>query len=358
MQKQSNFTYEFLEKCAEIQPYSFIEFVSKTNSDGRSILNLVSDIQNNPIKNEKNIKLNKEIISKYVNEFYSKYLPQKAEEVKQILNKTHPFFMDSKNKSHVKFKKVQKGDCQSSSVSHSGTNSFLEFNVFLHNSIDDLRTTAHEVAHALSSHHQHLIKLIRSNASKEEIDNYTKKDFGRDCIGEIESYIIERLFNRFLVFKGLYSKEDLKNYENIEKSSLMSETNTIKEETAIFKQLPCPVTKESFEKFYADLKSKNDRRLLDRVNKIHNNGITSSYMFRYIVGRVVADQWIKKFDEAEMNEKRKMLNDFQNYLDTTHELKLNQACEQLLGNKFSLIVDDYVTDKINENSQISGKNLP
>ncbi len=345
---------DFIDRCNNSQAHDFLLFLTEPDVDNVSILDLISQVNAvlkfKPSKHDKDISLNEKIISNYMNEFFSIYMPQKAEEVKQILNKTHPFFIDSQGGTHINFIQVQQGDAHSSSVGHSGRKSFLEFNVYIHNTLDDLRTTAHELSHALSSHHQHLIEMLRANAATKEIDNYTAKRFEKDCIGEIESYITERLFNKFLATKDIFSKQDFDNYENQQQALLISEINLIKEERDVIKKLSNPVTFKSLNNLIKTLQKENNQKLLQRIEKMYNEkDKTSSYMFRYVVGRIVADQWINKFNNLHSNKKRKvMLNNFQEYLGKTHELDLNSACEFLLNKNFTNIVEDYVTDKINQ----------
>lgn len=353
---------EFDEKCAKSKSHEFLRFITEPDSNDISLLDLLAQVENTikfkPSRLDRDFQLTEQSISNCMNEFFSLYLPKKSEQVKQILDKKHLYFTDQDGMVHVNFIPVKQGDFHSSNVGHSGRNSFLEFNVYIHNSLDDLRTTAHELSHAVSSHHQHLIEMYRSNASMQEIDKYTQKCFARDCVGEIESYIIEKLFNNFLLMKGLYSKEDLNNYENQQQASLLNEINLIREERDIIKNLSCPVSFESLDYLVGELQENNCNRLIERIEKMHNDKKCSSYMFRYVVGRVVADQWMKRFEKAHDQQTQiEMLDKFQNYLDNTHEYSLDSACENLLGHNFNCVVENYVMDKVNETKNLNAKNL-
>ncbi len=356
------YAQEFDYKCACADSHGFLRFITNPNAENISLLDLIAKVEDvikfKPNKNKDNINLDEEKIFKCMDEFFCLYMPQKAEQVKSILNRTHSYFIDGNGVSHVNFISVKKEDNHSSNVGHCGKNSFLEFNVYIHNAIDDLRTTAHELSHALSSHHQHLIKLIRSNASMEEIEKYTQKRFEKDCIGEIESYITEKLFNRFLIKKGVFSQEDLRNYENVQQESLLNEINLIREERDIIKKLSCPVSFESLDKLVKNLQRQHKNRLLERIEKMHDENKNSPYMFRYVVGRIVSEQWMKEFDSATDKEKQfEMLDNFQKYLDKTHELNLDTACEKLTGHNFACLVKDYVNDSVNQNKNIDEKVL-
>lgn len=346
------YAQEFDEKCARSDSHGFLRFLTEPDEHNVSLLDLIAQVEDvikfNPSERDTDFELNEQTISNCMNKFFSRYMPQKADQVKQILNKTHPYFIDRDGGTHVNFIPAKAGDSHSSNVGHSGRRSFLEFNVYMHNSLEDLRTTAHELSHALSSHHQHLIEMLRSGASMEEIDKFTHKGFENDCVGEVESHITERLFNRFLVKEGLYTKKDLENYENGQQASLLSEINLIREERDIIKNLSCPVSYESLDKLVKNLQQNHNDRLLERVEKMHDDPKSSGYMFRYVVGRIVADQWMKKFDKVDKQTQKNMLDNFQQFLDKTAELDLNGACENLLDQNFPCVVEDYVMDKVNE----------
>lgn len=351
---------KFDKKCAIADSHGFLKFLTKPNSNNISLLNLIADIEDSiqfkPNKRDRDIKLDEKTIANYMCEFFSIYMPQKREEVEQILNKTHPYFIDEKGKSHINFIHAKKGDEHSSNVGHHEKHSFLEFNVYIHNSLDDLRTTAHEISHALSSHHQHKIKMLRANEPKQEHDKNTQKRFEKDCVGEIESHITERLFNKFLVEKGLYSQEDLANYEQLQKNSLISEINLIREERDIIQNLPCPVNQESLKNLVNHLQKENCDRLVSRVGKMHDEKKYSSYMFRYVVGRIVSEQWMRNFDNASDKQTQlKILDKFQTYLGKTHELDLDSACEDLLGQDFAGVVKEYIAQNQKENGQLQEK---
>ncbi len=352
LQITKEYAQEFDEKCSRADSHGFLRFLTEPDEHSISLLDLIAQVEGvikfNPSVHDIGFELNEQTISNYMNKFFSQYMPQKADQVKQILNKTHPYFIDRDGGTHVNFIPVKQGDSHSSNVGHSGRRSFLEFNVYIHNSLDDLRTTAHELSHALSSHHQHLIVMLRSNAPREEIDKFTHKSFERDCVGEIESHITERLFNQFLVESGLYTKKDLQNYENQQQASLLSEINLIREERDIIKKLSCPVSYESLDKLVKNLQQNHNNRLLERVEKMHDDKRKfSSYMFRYVVGRIVADQWMKRFDNSDQQSQKNMLDNFQQFLDKTHEFDLDSACKNLLNQNFACVVEDYVLDKKN-----------
>ncbi len=347
------YAQEFEDKCAITNAHGFLKFLTEVDYNNISNLDLITAVEDSitfkPTNPEKPMQLDETIIKEYMNKFYSLYLPKKAEQVKQILDKTHPYFIDTDGNSHVNFINAQPGDSCTSNVGHSGRNSYLDFYVYIHNSVDDLRTTAHELSHALSSHHQQKVKMIRANVEQDKINKFVAKNFERDCVGEIESHIIEKLFNEFLLENGIYSKHDIKNYENDSQDNLLHDINLIREERDIIRKLPKPVTYESLKTLVDNIQKNEQGRLIERVEKMHDDkGKFSSHMFRYVVGRIVADQWFKRYQECDKQEKREMLANFQDYLDNTHKLDLDSVCEYLLEQDFACVVEDFVLDKYNE----------
>lgn len=334
--------------------HDYLHFLTETDGNNVSYLDLIVQLEEvikvKPYQQEKKINLSVEEMTKIIEEFYSKYFPKKADMIQQILNRTNPYFIDQDGNSTVNFEKISSDENHTSSVGHSGNNPYLSFNVYLEDSIEDLRTTAHELSHAISSHEMKIVDAIKEKASKKVFDRLTKdKSFESDCICEIESHIVEKLFNQFLLSKGILSEEDIKIYENNQKISLISELNLIREELDIIRQLPCPITKESLSALVEKLYKDKNFRLIDRIKKMHNISRNSQHMFRYIVGRVVAEVWFKTFKECKTNkERREMLKIFQNYLNKTHELDLESACEELLGLDFTSIVEDYCLGKISD----------
>lgn len=348
------YVQEFNERCANFHAPEFLRFITETDGNNVSYLDLIGQLENviklSPYKQEKKINLSTEEMTAIIEEFYSKYFPKKAHEVKQILNGTHPYFIDTNGNSTVHFEKAKPDEKRSSNVGHSGNNPYLNFNVYLKDTIEDLRTTAHELSHAISAHEMKIVDAIKEKAPKKVFDRLTKdKSFSSDCICEIESHIIEKLFNKFLLSIGIMNEEDIKVYENSEKISLVSEITLIREERDILKHLTFPITQESLTALVEKLYKDKNFRLIDRIKKMHDTSRNSEHMFRYVVGRVVADVWFKKYRECKTNkERRGMLESFQKYLNKTHKLNLESACEELLGLDFTSIVEDYCLGKISD----------
>ncbi len=345
-----------LERKLEISKAAeFSKFITQKDSSNLSKLDLVKGIQKSlnfeQCKPEKELFLDEKIIAQYLNEFYSTYLPKKAPEVKLILEQKHPYFIDSDGNSHVKFEYASKDD-SGSYVGHRGRNSCLDFKVVLRDSVDDIRVTAHELAHALSSHNEKFAELCRTGESDAEINEYSKKDFERDGIVEIESLIVEGLLNRYLLAKGIYNENDLLNYKNGQVNSLLNETTLITEEQEILKVLNRPVTAENLNDLVENSSGSERNKLIERLNRMNGSSRDSSYMFRYVVGRVVADQWMREFEKADAHKQVAMLDKFQDYLDNTHTLNVDSACHAVLGLDFLQVMQNYVKNKFSTNKKV------
>ncbi len=333
---------EFDRKCARVDAHGFLRFITQTDQyNDISILDTLADlgklIDVKPYK-ERKVEYDEGQFKNLINEFFAQYFPSKAKEVSQILDGTNTYFIDENGKSHINFLEDSKG--KSSNVGHSNNNSYLEFNVYLNHTANDLVTTVHEISHAISGHHKRIVEYIRGGASQEEIEKLTKNvGFKRDCIGEIESHIVERLFNQFLFEKGIFNEEDLKNYDNLQKRSLLYEINLIREESDILKQLSCPVTKKSLEQLTERLEKEGQTRLLERIEKMHDDDKSSPNMFRYVVGRIVADLWMEEY--LKTDEKGFKLTKFCRYLDNNEKIDLDDTCDYLLEIDTSAAIFSY-----------------
>lgn len=344
------YVQEFDDKCRKWRLHRFLRYATEPNFHGCSLIDLLSRVEDQlnhtRVKQERRIDLTESELTTHMINFFSIYMPKKVEEVKQICNKTHPLFIDANGNSHIFFHNAEKGELRSSAVGHQGENEFLSFDVFLHGDIRDLCVTAHEISHALSSRQQKIVKDIRAG---DKIN--MKVDWVFDGAIEIESLITEKLFNRYLIKSGLYSKKDVSNYENGQINSLITEISLIRQETDVLKKLSWPVTKESLNILVKNLKKEHNTELLDRIEVMHNDRKASPYMFRYVVGRIVSDQWAKRFDCSDKETQEQMLDNFQDYLINAQGMTYEQTCDKLLGNNFRKVTENYIADKVTEKNQ-------
>ena len=82
------YVQELNEKCDNFRAPEFLRFLTETDGNNVSYLDLIVQLERaiklKPYKQEKKINLNTEEITAIIEEFYSKYFPKKAQEVKQI----------------------------------------------------------------------------------------------------------------------------------------------------------------------------------------------------------------------------------------------------------------------------------
>lgn len=348
---------ELKSRCEEARADSFLKFITETDENNISILDLIANVEdvlrNKRGKPFRKTNFSQDEIIHGVKCFYLHYFPKKADEVIQILDGKHEYFFDKDGKSTVRIAKANENEKVFSAVGHRGRDKFLTFDVYLRGNANDMVVMAHELAHAISAHHKEAVKSIRAGKSDKEIDAITKnKTFDNDCIGEIESHIIERLFVRYLFLNGVYSKEDLNNYNNFDRCELQREINLIREEADVIKALPKNFTYEDLRALVVKFETEGRKRAGDRIGKMHDDGeANSGRRFRYVVARIVSDCWLNEFDKQDETGKKQMLDNFQNYLDETHKLGLDGACEFLLNQNFNCTVEDYITNRIAENKK-------
>ena len=118
-----------------------------------------------------------------------------------------------------------------------------------------------------------------------------------DCIGEIESLFIERLFADWLLNKGIITKEERKKIEISWKNNLLGNARGIYEEWVILSNLKQPTFGDDLKNFEQRLVSEEKLSFLDLLKKRMVVMIKDDdgqqkhgeYMFRYVVGEVVAE---------------------------------------------------------------------
>ena len=87
------YAQEFDAKWAKVNAHGFLRFLTEPDANNISLINLIAQVEDTitfeQSKHDRDIQLNEQNISNYMNEFFSKYMPQKAEQVRQILSNTH-----------------------------------------------------------------------------------------------------------------------------------------------------------------------------------------------------------------------------------------------------------------------------
>ncbi|MGN1201148.1 MAG: hypothetical protein ACI4R8_02665 [Candidatus Caccovivens sp.] len=191
---------------------------------------------------------------------------------------------------------------------------FIEINLNPENTSMGCVGVAHEFAHILSERVQ---KRIRPRT---------------DCIGEIESLFVEKLYLDYMLGNGIISKEEYDNNKQMRLNSLLNNLDLMFEEEEILSRLGQDITKESFLKLDSDTKEHGNhdaliRRLDIMVNGQNGKKLFGQYVFRYIVGDVVSEALYQDY----LKQPNETLNNFANYLEHNAKLNLKGSLQKLLG---------------------------
>lgn len=124
-----------------------------------------------------------------------------------------------------------------------------------------------------------------------------------DCIGEIESVFIEKIFADWLLKKKVISKEDRKKMDVVWKNNLINSARVLVEEYDLLNRLQNPTNAEDLQKVEKDLQDKNrlgwleilKHRIIVMIGDNKGKDIHGEYEFRYIVGEIVATALYEDF---------------------------------------------------------------
>ena len=331
--------YKFLTTTAPGQTASYLDIINAVNKY----------IRYDDINDLRKVRKDKALVRAVVKDFFREYMPEKSNEVDQIVDGTHPAFVDQKGKKHVYIKKVWHGE-KSSGVSHVPGQDFLSFTLYLHGDINDYIAAVHEMSHAISADMQDSL-----SGDKKTKDLLCKSPayFSKDCVCEIESHITERLFCEYMREKGKFSAQDVKDFEDDTQESLYFHTHLLSEEQAVVAQVPEYITKDTLQNLYNKLQEQNNNHVTSRFKKMCHgfSFYNSKYVFRYFVANIVADQWIKEYRSSSEAQKQAMRATFQDYLDKTTDIDLNDACQMLMGQHFDKIAINYINDLKQNNKE-------
>jgi len=238
-------------------------------------------------------------------------------------------------------------------VSYSSEKNKLEIIVTLNNTIEGLRCLAHELAHAISSLKLMVNKIRQQydiNPSEENFD-VCDKFFNKlrlcqnDCAGEIESEIIEYLFDIYLLKTGIISKEESELFKTWKLSKFINKINIICNEYDLISLFNYTITKQKLRDIKEKISGTHLHQIVKERIKCHNEKKKQKnygkHLFRYVVSYIVSTLWIENFNTASNQEQRKLINNFINYLNNTHKLDLNGSCKFLLNKPFGLVCSDF-----------------
>ena len=357
--------------------FSFTEFSNKKIFNGFSIidslLNLEKQVEHKRVPKNINKRITLKTGINLVLEFYERLdLKTNVEDI--ILNKNDMFNT-----------KIDRTITQSS-VGHHDENPKIDFNVGYDGSLESISTIAHESAHAICGHYTELAKLLKEQNEiiakfgnpSNELDNFKKSKFNifmikqntlnHDCIGEIETHIIEKLFMKFLFEKNTITEDDqeifLQNLNNSFRLNLrlIFEENTIYSEILKIKKSnnnkDDNLTETEFEELYKSLSQKHHfNDLMHKLKFIaeRTSNDFSRYRFRYVVAEVVSTVWINKYENATKQEKAEMLLKLKEYILKSHMFDINTVIPHLIENAtLESVINDFVQihqTNLNNNNQ-------
>ncbi len=322
MDKNGKFVFDeelvknFSKNCAMCHESNYMRFLNqplrrKDETAIKFLRALHRAIEIKSAGKERKIDLSLEQQKAVVVEFYKSLNQEVGDEVKSILDGTNPMF-DTNISSNDGLGQAE-GDVGSDDNSKK-----INFNLTLDGTIDGLRTMAHEAAHAISARNKTSFELkSQPKAKRDEFYGFLGR-FDVDCVGEIESKIIEGLFMRFLVNKEIISEADAKIFADISLISFKNDLAQILQEDDIIACFDHAITEEhpvSMSEFKSMIKrikkTPNFEPLTLRVEDMaaptHPREIKfAEYKVRYIIGQIIADVWMREYEKQPRTQRKEM----------------------------------------------------
>lgn len=181
---------------------------------------------------------------------------------------------------------------------------------------EGLEEIVHEFAHVLAE---------RSQCDKRPKD---------DCLGEIESKFMEKLYEDRLLTCEIITQEEYDTLQEIKRISLRSDCECLLQENDILHEIKPPITQEKILTFLDGVKSKYGEKdynllkdcldMLTYGDGMNNHG---EYKFRYVVGEVVARALYVDW----RNDPTATLDKFKSFLEVNADITLQEALPMLLG---------------------------
>lgn len=253
-----------------------------------------------------------------------------------------------------------------SGVGVNKNNKTIEGEIYTTPTIQGFETIAHEIGHLLTARNNKKIDLLKKidNAKTQQQREFAEREYEGycrekgscrcDCIGEIETMAIEKLFLMFLSQDEKYRKvleryrfnidgyinEYEKEHENmaydrmqkiVETKQLLDKyniTNYFKNEEKFeffLSQIPNDLAREEF---------KRDMEIIAKKN--------AKYDFRYVAGEAISKYWFDKFKIADKKENKELRQKFADFWNGTDKLDIEQASSLLCeGKTFKEVVSTY-----------------
>lgn len=206
----------------------------------------------------------------------------------------------------------------------------IEISLHPKNDTMGIVTVAHEFGHTSSQRIQSKIKEKT------------------DCIGEIESVFIEKIFADWLLKKGVISKDEREKMTIAWQNDFIWHARIICEEAYLLDRLKRPITAESLQNLEKQLEEEKRFGWLEilkhRIDIMINGDRFGKqphgeYEFRYIVGEIVAQALYEDFKK----DPKQTIERYKNYLshNSEYEFFKKKKCKRDDGK----VVENYVLDK-------------
>lgn len=188
------------------------------------------------------------------------------------------------------------------------------------NNLIGIITVAHEFAHLLEERIQKRIK------NKE------------DCLGEIASMFIEKVFAEYMLKKSMIEKKDYRILKEHDLNCFSNNVRVLVEENEILSGLEVPISGVQLRELHKKY-AFSDRKgvLMRRVQQMTGIGMPKNVQpesgqkrFRYVAGEVVSGAL---FEDFKKNPKE-TLGRFENFLSSNAEMEEAEAYQTLLGENY------------------------
>lgn len=209
------------------------------------------------------------------------------------------------------------------------------------NDVRGLLAVAHEYSHLLS---------------QRNVDNKEQKT---DCIKEIESLFIEKIFCDWLVEKGIVQQSQKECLQQECKNNLCEELDYVLRDVDILSRLDGDFSVESFKRLQKGLENDKNKdilltRLVYMADTKHDSRLSGGYQFRYVVGEIVASALYEDYKENP----KEVLQRYEEFLSKNADLALKDSAKMLLGDNYEQKVTNVVDEiknsqKTNESVELS-----
>jgi len=368
---------EFNEETRRLDSLNYNIFLNEKFYKNQSIADVLYKLQYLiPYKPAK--KINKGItIDNSINlvlEFYEQL--GLRENLEPILTNKHPMFNTIIDKSS-----------EDSYVSHSTIDPKITFSIGNLGTFYGAINMAHESSHAICGYYTEFAKLV-DEQNKALIHGLISKEYNlawdniekcirdvaqpkKDCISEINTYIIENLFLEFAEKKNLISPEDKISYKNLKSNSIRRDIEVIIEEELIYRNIRYIKEKLNntnnslFENEYLQLKeelSKHNSKewITKRLNfiskrqSINKQNTNCKFRFRYVVAEIFSTVWMDNYLKSNKKEKQKMIDNFKTFLLNNLDYDIDSMTELLLPNEtYETIINKFVELVNSKNQELS-----